>query len=99
VYCALRLSCLQYGELKGACKEAEVTYFEELSEDLLGRGKEKHANPQCYVVLQGAESLRLHQWFPNFFGPPPPWFYIQTHKKRKCAFLSTFILYLKYRLN
>ena len=25
VYCALRLSCLQYGELKGACKEAEVT--------------------------------------------------------------------------
>jgi hypothetical protein len=44
----------------------------------------------------------LDQWFPNFFGPPPPWFQIHTHsaplpffKKHKCAFVSTFILYLK----
>jgi hypothetical protein len=21
----------------------------------------------------------IDQWFPNFFGPPPPWFHIHTH--------------------
>jgi hypothetical protein len=48
----------------------------------------------------------LSQWLPNFFGPPPP-LVPYTHpqrplpflKKHKCAFVSTFILYLKYRLN
>jgi hypothetical protein len=46
--------------------------------------------------------LYLEQWFPNFFGPPPPWFHIHTDsaplpllKKHKCAFVSIFILYLK----
>jgi hypothetical protein len=33
------------GELKGVWKEAEGPYFEELSQDLLGRGKESHENP------------------------------------------------------
>jgi hypothetical protein len=49
--------------------------------------------------------IELNQWFPNFFGPPPPWFHIQTHsaplplkKKHKCAFISTFILYSKKSL-
>jgi hypothetical protein len=48
----------------------------------------------------------LDQWFPNFFCPPHPWFYIHTHsaplpffKKHKCALVSTFIIYLINRLN
>jgi hypothetical protein len=50
-------------------------------------------------------SQTLAQWFPNVFGPPPPWFHKHIHsaplpfKKNKCTFVSTFILYLKTRLN
>jgi hypothetical protein len=43
---------------------------------------------------------------PKLFGPPPPRFHIHTNsaplhffKKHKCAFVSTFILYLKNCLN
>jgi hypothetical protein len=54
------------------------------------------------IDIQLLGLVALEQWFPNFFGPPPPWFHIHTHsapllffKKHKCAFVSTFILYLK----
>jgi hypothetical protein len=47
----------------------------------------------------------LTQWFPNFFGPPPPWFHIHTHsaplpflKKHKCACFHFYFIF-KNRLN
>jgi hypothetical protein len=36
--------------------------------------------PLCYVQLHILLSaLSLQQWFPNFFGPPPPRFHKHTH--------------------
>ena len=51
--------------------------------------------------------IELNQWFPNFFGPPPPWFHIQTHsapptlfKKNINALLFPLLFYIqKNRLN
>jgi hypothetical protein len=58
------------------------------------------------LYVSAIEQKVLDQRFPNFFGPPPP-LVPYTHpqrpptffKKHKCAFVSTFILYLKNRLN
>jgi hypothetical protein len=48
----------------------------------------KHINTLCgkYAEILNVEAggiydyhFALNQWFPNFCGPPPPWFHIHTH--------------------
>jgi hypothetical protein len=42
-------------------------------------GFQKNSNTETAIYMLNNILKTSDKWFPNLFGPPPPWFHIHTH--------------------